>query len=101
MATITFQVQANHQIAVDMLKNPHPKQARVVKEDVVSLDRLENMFTMDSRSPGLSAMLKRQTLKHRQKAVPTLINHSTYTSEIAELAKSLYTSRRRYGWSYG
>ena len=73
MATITFQVQANHQIAVDMLKNPHPKQARVVKEDVVSLDRLENMFTMDSRSPGLSAMLKRQTLKHRQKAVPVLI----------------------------
>ena len=46
---------------------------KATKEDVVSLERLENMFSMDGKTPGLTAMLKRQTFKHRQKAVPVLI----------------------------
>jgi len=45
----------------------------VVKEDLVSLERLEKMFEMDAKTPGLSAMLKRNTLKHQHKAVPILI----------------------------
>ena len=72
---ITFSLEAlsASPSSIELLKNPHSTQQKLAKEDLVSLDRLENMFTMDSRSPGLSAMLKRQTLKHRQKAVPVLI----------------------------
>lgn len=49
------------------------QKSNVVMKDVVTLDRLENMFTMDAKTPGLSAMIKRHTLSHRQKAVPVLI----------------------------
>ena len=59
--------------AIASLKNPHAGKAGVVKEDIVTLERLENMFTMDAKTPGLQAMIKRHTLKHRQKAVPVLI----------------------------
>lgn len=52
---------------IKLLKEP------LVKEDVVSLERFEHMFTMDARSPGLQAMLKRNAFKHKQKAVPVLI----------------------------
>ncbi len=58
---------SNTDKSIQLLKNP------VVKEDVVTLERLENMFTMDARTPGLAAMIKRHTFKHRQKAVPVLI----------------------------
>lgn len=58
---------SNQDKSIQLLKNP------VVKEDVVTLERLENMFTMDARTPGLAAMIKRHTFKHRQKAVPVLI----------------------------
>ncbi len=58
--------------AIQLLKSPNSTK-NVVKEDVVSLDRLEKMFAMDARMPGLHAMIKRQTLKHRHKAVPVLI----------------------------
>ncbi len=73
MASCTIAVHAASMSSIELLKNPNQKQQRFVKEDIVSLERVENMFTMDARSPGLSAMLKRQTLKHRQKAVPVLI----------------------------
>lgn len=46
---------------------------KMAMNDVVTLDRLENMFNMDAKTPGLAAMIKRQTLNHRQKAVPILI----------------------------
>lgn len=59
--------------SIELLKNPQRTKSDVVKNDVVTIERLENMFTMDARTPGLQAMLKRQTLKHRQKAVPVLI----------------------------
>jgi hypothetical protein len=55
------------QTNIKLLKEP------LVKEDVVSLDRFEQMFTMDTRTPGLQAMLKRNAFKHKQKAVPVLI----------------------------
>lgn len=58
---------------IHLLKDPHNKTIHLNQQDVVTLDRLENMFTMDARTPGLQAMLKRHTLKHRQKAVPVLI----------------------------
>jgi len=51
----------------------HLLDAPLVKEDVVSLERFENMFTLDAKSPGLQAMLKRNAFKHKQKAVPVLI----------------------------
>lgn len=59
--------------SIELLKNPNGQRTSLLKQDVVSLERLENMFTMDARTPGLSAMLKRHTLRHKQKAVPTLI----------------------------
>lgn len=58
---------------IQLLKDPQGKSVHLVKEDVVSLERFENMFTMDARTPGLQAMLKRNAFKHKQKAVPVLI----------------------------
>lgn len=45
----------------------------VQKRDVVGIERLEGMFAMNGRTPGLSAMLKRHSLQLKGKAVPTLI----------------------------
>jgi hypothetical protein len=59
--------------SIHLLKNPDGKKLSLAKEDIVTLERLEKMFTMDARTPGLSAMLKRHTFKHRNKAVPLLI----------------------------
>ncbi len=59
--------------SIQLLKAPNGQNTKLVKEDVVSLERLENMFTMDARTPGLQVMLKRHSLKHRHKAVPVLI----------------------------
>ncbi|MBA2404880.1 MAG: hypothetical protein H0V66_08935 [Bdellovibrionales bacterium] len=59
--------------SIQLLKNPNGQKTSLVKQDVVTLERLENMFTMDASTPGLVAMIKRHTLKHRQKAVPILI----------------------------
>lgn len=59
---------------IRLLEDPHNKKSvKLIKEDVVSLERLENMYTMDAKTPGLFAMLKRHTIRHRQKAVPLLI----------------------------
>jgi len=58
---------------IKLLNNPNQKSQSVKKEDIVSLERLENMFTMDAQTPGLTSMLKRHTLKHQAKAVPVLI----------------------------
>lgn len=58
---------------IRLLKEPNGKKMNVQKGDIISLERLEQMFVMDSTSPGLGVMLKRHTLKHRQKAVPLLI----------------------------
>lgn len=58
---------------IQLLKNPDGKALTLGKEDVVSLERFEAMFTMDTRTPGLQAMLKRHAFRHKQKAVPTLI----------------------------
>lgn len=68
-----FSHASNKKDAIQLLKNPNGKITQLHKQDVVSLERLENMFTMDARTPGLSAMLKRQTFNHKQKAVPVLI----------------------------
>lgn len=58
---------------IRLLENPEGKKVALEGNDVVSLERLEKMFAMDSTSPGLAAMLKRHTLTHKQKAVPLLI----------------------------
>ncbi len=58
---------------IQLLKDPAGKNIPLKKEDAVTLERLENMFAMDARTPGLQAMLKRHTFKHKQKAVPVLI----------------------------
>lgn len=58
---------------IQLLKNPNGKNVQLQKEDIVSLERFENMFMLDTRTPGLQAMLKRNAFRHKQKAVPTLI----------------------------
>lgn len=58
---------------IKLLKNPEGKKLIVQKEDIVDLERFEQMFMMDAKTPGLQAMLKRNAFKHKQKAVPTLI----------------------------
>ena len=64
---------AGQEKSIELLKGPNGQKNNLVKEDVVTLERLENMFTMDAKTPGLVAMIKRHTFKHRQKAVPILI----------------------------
>ena len=59
--------------SIELLKNPNGQKMIMKKEDVVTLERLEKMFMMDANMPGLKAMIKRQTLVHKQKAVPVLI----------------------------
>lgn len=59
--------------AIRLLQNPNGNKVKLAKEDVVSLERLETMFTMDTRTPGLAAMIKRHSLRHGSKAVPVLI----------------------------
>jgi hypothetical protein len=58
---------------VQLLRQSNGQKSQIVKEDVVTLERLENMFAMDVKTPGLTAMIKRHSLRHRQKAVPILI----------------------------
>jgi hypothetical protein len=58
---------------IRLLQGADNKNHVLGQQDVMSLERLEQMFRMDVRTPGLVAMIKRTTLRHRQKAVPTLI----------------------------
>ena len=66
-------IGAKPDASIQLLKNPNGQKTKLVVEDVVTLERLENMFTLDAKTPGLAAMIKRHTFKHRQKAVPILI----------------------------
>lgn len=50
-----------------------PQKANLNKQDVMTLERLENMYMMDTKAPGFYVMLKRSTFQHKQKAVPLLI----------------------------
>jgi hypothetical protein len=58
---------------IELLKDPEGKNLALLKKDVITVERFENMFTMDARTPGLQVMLKRHAFTLRQKAVPTLI----------------------------
>jgi hypothetical protein len=59
--------------SIELLKNPDGRKIALAKSDIVSLERLESMFSLDPRTPGLATVLKKHTLTHRQKAVPVLI----------------------------
>ncbi len=59
--------------AIRLLDNKRGGTVQLVKEDVVSLERLEKMFAMDHKTPGLSKMIKTNSLRHGSKAVPLLI----------------------------
>lgn len=73
-AVISFSAHSsNLNKKIELLKDPAGKKIKLQGQDVVSIDRFENMFMMDARTPGLQAMLKRNAFKHKQKAVPTLI----------------------------
>ncbi len=58
---------------IKLLQDPKGRSLQMKKEDLVPLERFTQMFLMDSRTPGLQAMLKRNAFKHREKGVPTLI----------------------------
>lgn len=58
---------------IKLLRDPTGKKIQLAKQDMASLERFEQMFSMDARTPGLQAMLKRNAFKHKQKAVPILI----------------------------
>lgn len=59
--------------SIHLLKEADGKKMQIQREDVLGLERLEGMFAMNARTPGLPAMLKRHSMKHKGKAVPTLI----------------------------
>jgi hypothetical protein len=86
------QANAREATVINLLKSPIVKTQKVQQQDLVTLERLENMFTMDGKTPGLGIMLKRHTLKHRQKSVPTLIKvmkESKYPEQNRWLATML------------
>lgn len=58
---------------IQLLKDQKGANLQLVKQDVITSERLENMFKMDARTPGLHAMLKRTTFKLKEKSVPVLI----------------------------
>lgn len=58
---------------IQLLKNPQGKKIALEKQDVMTLEKFEHMFTMNARTPGLPEMLKRHAFTHKQKAVPVLI----------------------------
>ena len=66
-------IAAKQERSIQLLKNPNGQNISLDKKDSITLERLDNMFTMDAKTPGLSAMIKRHTFNHRQKAVPVLI----------------------------
>jgi hypothetical protein len=81
-STLTFASRIEKKI--QLLKDPQATNVKLVKEDIVSLERFEHMFTMDARTPGLQAMLKRNAFKHKHKAVPLFIKvmkHSKYPEQ--------------------
>ena len=71
ISTLSFAKE--NQKNIQLLKDPNGKHISLVKADVVTLERFEQMFMMDTKTPGLQAMLKRHAFKHKQKAVPVLI----------------------------
>jgi hypothetical protein len=71
ISSVTF--ASTNDKRIQLLKDPYGKNVEIQKQDVVTVERFENMFTMDSRTPGLGAMLKRHAFSLKQKAVPTLI----------------------------
>jgi hypothetical protein len=73
MGITTLSFAAVNDKKIQLLKDPNGNNVRLAQEDVVTLERFENMFTMDARTPGLQAMLKRNAFKHKHKAVPVLI----------------------------
>lgn len=73
MGISTLSFAAVNDKKIQLLKDPSGKSLKVDNQDVVTLERFENMFMMDARTPGLHAMLKRNAFKHKQKAVPVLI----------------------------
>ncbi len=59
---------------IRLLKDPNSNRVgSVTKQDAMSIERLENMFMMDTKAPGFYVMLKKVTFHHKQKAVPLLI----------------------------
>ncbi|HXH75757.1 MAG TPA: HEAT repeat domain-containing protein [Bacteriovoracaceae bacterium] len=73
LAVSTFAWSASPEKSIQLLKDPSGKKVELQKEDLISIERLEGMFMMNAKTPGLAAMLKSNSLKHKQKAVPTLI----------------------------
>src|SRR5262245_5877213 len=69
----SFAFSANTERSIQLLKDPSGKKVELHREDVVGIERLEGMFTLDAKTPGLAAMLKRNALRHKGKSVPTLI----------------------------
>lgn len=71
ISTLSFASVSDRKI--ELLKDPQGKRIQLQKNDAVSLERFEKMFSMDARTPGLQAMLKRNAFHHKQMAVPVLI----------------------------
>src|SRR5690606_10601509 len=73
MAMLTSSFAAINDNKIQLLKDPQGKNLQLENKDIVSLERFEKMFSMDARTAGLHAMLKRHAFKHMQKGVPVLI----------------------------
>lgn len=69
----TLAYSAGNVNSIRLMQETNGKKAELHKEDIVAVERLEGMFTMDGKTPGLAAMIKRNALRHKGKAVPTLI----------------------------
>ncbi len=72
-STLSMGANQNQKHAIKLLTQPNGNQVTLNRNDVVTLERLESMFMMDAKTPGLTAMIKRQTMNHKAKAVPVLI----------------------------
>lgn len=74
IASFPFFIKEVRSENVKIQKNNETSQKyELDKIDAITSDRLDQIFMMDSKTPGLQATLKRYAFQLKEKAVPTLI----------------------------
>jgi HEAT repeats len=60
-------------LSIPLLSKTLDEKVDLLRSPMLNVERFEKMFSMNAKTPGLNAMLKRNALRLRQKAVPSLI----------------------------
>lgn len=72
-SNLSFSATSKIDHKISLLKNPNGTKENIEKIDLISIEKFEKMFMMDEKSAGLSVIFKKNALRLKEKAVPTLI----------------------------